>query len=50
MPGCHFNPFGYKGQAGYVSLSNFDNRPDLNNGLIYYHHRYYDPLSGRWIS
>lgn len=34
--------FRYKGQAGYFT--------DTDTDLIYCHHRYYDPVAGRWIS
>jgi RHS repeat-associated protein len=47
-------PFGYKGQAGYVT--DFD---EIGDGpvwqdptpiLVYCHHRFYDPQSGRWLT
>jgi RHS repeat-associated protein len=33
---------GYKGQFGYIT--------DPESGLIYCHHRYYDPAAARWVS
>jgi RHS repeat-associated protein len=37
-----FQPFRWKGQAGYIS--------DLGTGLVYCWHRYYDPELGRWLT
>jgi len=43
-------PFQYKGQAGYISpdLAGKSDNPGL--GLVNCMNRWYDPLSGRWIS
>ncbi len=41
-------PFLYKGQAGYVTDFCYGYISDCP--LVYCHHRWYDPKSGRWIS
>ncbi len=35
VTGSQYNPFGYKGQVGYVTDGYVYGRPDLNTGLIY---------------